>query len=103
MDLRVGMLRRNLDAPDHMPVLRMAQQEGGNVPSFAGAQRPGEIVDVARDAERLLALRAGFLVALAEPRLELLLRDVPEPRLRGRVGKVGVEREAIAAFDQRQD
>ena len=55
---------------------------------------------VARDVERLLAIRAIFVVALAKAWLELLLRDVPEARLRIGRAEIGIEREAIIAHDQ---
>ncbi len=39
-------------------------------------------LDVARDRQRLLAFGAGLAEALAEARLELFRRDVPEARIR---------------------
>ena len=81
-DLRIRVTRGDLDAPHGMAVLGMGEQETPQrvLRRSSRVERSRERRHVARDGQGLLALHAGLLEALAEPRLELLLGHVPESR-----------------------
>ena len=60
----------------------MAQKEIGDASGAGSLQARGKARYVAGDRERLLEFGAGLAGALAEARLELFGRDVPEARIR---------------------
>ena len=64
-----------------MAVLGMRQQEFGRGDVLALLhQRSVHALDVAADSERQFVFGTGFLEALADARLELFRRGVPEAR-----------------------
>ena len=88
LHLRIWMAGRDLHAAHDIAEVRIgAQKISQPLLACAPFKRAVQGCDIARHGERLLALRALFLRALAQSRLELFFGHVPEAGLRVRVAR----------------